>query len=75
MSNIILFSFRFSADRLHHAVAYFQTVARINVNMPAPQTIGAVIGKAVAFDRLTAMAVFEIFHPPSESHNVCTAKL
>jgi len=75
MSNIILFSFRFSADRLHHAVAYFQTVARINVNMPAPQTIGAVIGKAVAFDRLPAMAAFKIFHPPSESHNACTAKL
>ena len=75
MGNIILISVRFRADRLHHASAHFQAVARVNVNVPAPQTMGAVIGEAVAFDRLTAMAAFEIFHPPSKSHNACTAKL
>ena len=69
MNDIIISSpARFRADRLHHAPAHFQAVARVNINMPAPQTVRAVIGEAVAFDRLTAMAAFEIFHPPSESH-------
>ena len=75
MGNIILFPIRFRADRLHHAAAHFHAVARVNVNMPAPQTVRAMIGKAIAFNRPAAITAFEIFHPPSKSHNACTAKL
>ena len=72
---MILFSFRLNADRLHHSSAYFHAVARIDINMPAPQTIRAMIGETVTFDRFPAMTAFKIFHAPSEGHNACTAKL
>ena len=69
MNDIIISSpARLGADRLHHAAARLQTIAWINVNMPAPQTVRAMIGKAIAFDRLPAMAAFEIFYAPGKSH-------
>jgi len=45
----------FKADRRHHAAALGGAVARIDIHMPTPKTIRAMIGVTRAFNFFTAI--------------------
>ncbi len=49
------------ADRFHEAAAGRSAVARIHVNVPAPETCGAMVRIAVADDRAPAISADKIF--------------
>lgn len=54
------------ADRLHHASAVFTPVARMHINMPAPETGRTMVCVAVAFHPRSATAAGEIFRAALE---------
>lgn len=60
------------AHGLHHPLAGVLPVAGVVVHVAAPQALRAVVGIAVAFDLLAAMAADEVFNCAGESfaHNM-----
>ena len=48
--------------RLHHPAAFAAAVARIDIDMLGPETMGAMIGIAVTFDARAAIFTSKIFH-------------
>lgn len=57
-----ILALKINIHRFHQAAAKLGPVARINIHVFGPETLGAVIGVAIAFDRLAAMFANKILH-------------
>ncbi len=61
------------ADGLHHAAARRGAVARMNIDVLAPQAYGTVVGKSAAADVRAALCACKIFHGTLKNHGCdCT---
>jgi len=55
-------------DRLHHAAALGGSVARLDIDMLAPEALRTMIGVAIASDSRAAMFALEILYSAEKTH-------
>ena len=60
MDNSLFAIFLFHANGLHKFFAYCLAVAGVNINMLAPQTLGAVVRVATSAHKKTALLASEV---------------
>lgn len=58
----------FDRNRRHEPAAPCSAVARININVFAPQTLRAMVGVAVSHNFLSAVLANKIFNPARKRH-------
>ncbi len=64
MDNIKFAVFTGNVNGFHHPATFLSPVARINIDVPAPETFRTMIGVAVAFDFCSTIFANEIFYCP-----------
>lgn len=67
MDNCPAVSHSRNLDRLHQATAGFRPVARVDINVSAPQAGWTMIGVAITNDKMATIATNEGFFRPLES--------